>query len=84
METTVDTSTVHPSPTMNLTLLSPRSITPLTNRSPLVKSSFMPSATPMVSRRSSLLTPMATRTLTFSTASFQERLRVFLCLFNRS
>ena len=34
----------------------------------------MPSATPMTSRCPSLLTPMATRTLTFSTCPPQERL----------
>lgn len=45
-----------------------------TNCSQLSLSSLMPSATPITSRCPSALTPMATRTLTFSTEPPHERL----------
>jgi hypothetical protein len=56
------------------TPLNPREMSEETNESQLVESSFMPSATPITSRCPSARTPMATSTLTFSTAPPHERL----------
>ena len=67
LELTVETSPAHRSPTTSLTPLNPRSIMLRKNCSQLAASSRMPSSTAMTSRRPSVLTPMATRTLTFST-----------------
>lgn len=74
IEFTVETSPAHRSPTTRRTPFKPRSIMLRMNCSQLAASSLMPSVTPMTSRWPSALTPMATRTLTFSTLPPQERL----------
>ena len=75
IESTVEASPAHRSPATSLTPLNPRSIMLRKNRSQLAASSRMPSSTAMTSRRPSVPTPMATRTLTLSTLPPQDRLR---------
>jgi hypothetical protein len=70
----VFTSPAHRSPVTRRTPVSPREMSEETKLFQLAESSFMPSVTPITSRCPSDPTPIATSTLTFSTAPPQLRL----------